>query len=129
MAGSWRQVLANDPLHARPIISGLLQGPVTSTPLSFRKWRLNGSGSLIDLFSRDLTCGDGVPKLRQPPAWMAALWGAIVALCVGCLTAPVNTGVAEFSRLVAPFAALGAASGLMYAFASKRNRARAAEQK
>jgi hypothetical protein len=68
-----------------------------------------------------------VPKLRQPPAWIAAIWGATVAVCVGWLTGPVNAGFPEFSRLVAPFAALGAASGLTYAFASKRNRARAAD--
>jgi hypothetical protein len=68
-----------------------------------------------------------VPKLRQPPAWIAALWGATVAVCVGWLTDPVNTGFPELSRLVALFAASGAASGLTYAFASKRNRARAAD--
>jgi hypothetical protein len=66
-----------------------------------------------------------VPKLRQPPAWIAALWGAAVAVCVGWLTAGVNTDFPEFSRVVGPFAVLGAASGLSYTFASKRLRGRA----
>ena len=38
-----------------------------------------------------------VPKLRQPPAWIAAIWGATVAVCVGWLTGPVNAGFPELS--------------------------------
>ena len=32
IVGSWRQVLADDPTHARPIVSSLLKGRVTITP-------------------------------------------------------------------------------------------------
>jgi hypothetical protein len=62
LAGSWRQVLSDDPTNARPIVSGLLKGRVTYTPLSFRKWELRGESSLFGLFSRGLSCCDGVPK-------------------------------------------------------------------
>ncbi len=53
LASSWRRVLADDPTHARPIVSSLLKGRVTITPTDVRKqWTLRGSGSLIGLFER-----------------------------------------------------------------------------
>ena len=48
LASSWRQVLADDPTHSRPIVSSLLKGRVTITPTDVRKrWRLAGEGSLV----------------------------------------------------------------------------------
>ncbi|MBZ5560594.1 MAG: recombinase family protein [Acidobacteriia bacterium] len=55
LANSWRQVLAADPVNARPIVSSLLIGRVTITPLAERKrWELRGEGTLTGLFSREV---------------------------------------------------------------------------
>ena len=58
LAGSWRRVLADDPTHARPIVSSLLKGRVTITPTDVRKrWTLSGEGSLVGLFDRVVVPG------------------------------------------------------------------------
>jgi site-specific DNA recombinase len=54
LADSWRRVLAEDPPNARPIVSSLLIGRVTITPLPANKWNVKGNGTLAGLFSRDL---------------------------------------------------------------------------
>ncbi len=56
LAESWRRVLASDPDHARPIVSALLIGRVTYTPLDGTRWKLTGEGSLTDLFSKVFSC-------------------------------------------------------------------------
>jgi hypothetical protein len=54
LAASWRHVLADDPTHARPIVSALLKGRVTITPTraQARMWTLSGEGTLVGLFER-----------------------------------------------------------------------------
>ena len=55
LAGSWRQVLAEDPDHARPIVSSLLIGRVTITPAAdSRQWELRGEGTIAGLFSKTI---------------------------------------------------------------------------
>ncbi len=55
LAGSWRKVLADDPIHARPIVTTLLNGRVTITPTATRKeWALTGEGTLTGLFQRSI---------------------------------------------------------------------------
>jgi DNA invertase Pin-like site-specific DNA recombinase len=56
LAGTWRQVLADDPAHARPIISELLKGRVSFTPMAHarRRWIARGEGHLTGLFSKAL---------------------------------------------------------------------------
>jgi hypothetical protein len=53
LAGSWRHVLADDPTHARPIVSSLLKGRVTFTPMAAKRWTLRGEGTLCGLFSSE----------------------------------------------------------------------------
>ena len=66
LVASWRSVLVHDPTNARPIVSSLLRGRVSLTPLEARKrWRLRGDGHLIGLFEREWTGRDGVPNLRE----------------------------------------------------------------
>ena len=62
LAQSWRRVLVDDPTHARPIVLALLKNRVTYTPVAPKKWQLRGEGTLSGLFSRNLTCCDGVPS-------------------------------------------------------------------
>jgi hypothetical protein len=50
LAGSWRQMLADDPTHARPIISSLLKGRVIISPTAKRAWILKGEGTFAGLF-------------------------------------------------------------------------------
>ena len=65
LASSWRQVLADDPTHARPIVSSLLKGRVTITPTEVRKrWTLSGEGSLVGLFERAVF--PGMTELVSP---------------------------------------------------------------
>jgi len=53
LADNWRRVLADDPTNARPIVSSLLIGRVTFTPLERRdRWQLTGEGTLVGLFRR-----------------------------------------------------------------------------
>jgi site-specific DNA recombinase len=72
LAGSWRRVLADDPMHARPIVSSLLKGRVRIAPMRHerKRWILSGEGSLVGLFERAvfpgmreiLSPGYGVPN-------------------------------------------------------------------
>lgn len=66
LSTSWRTVLADDPMHARPIVSSLLKGRVTFEPIGRSKWRAHGEGHLIGLFSREVTGRPGVPKGTCP---------------------------------------------------------------
>ncbi len=69
IAADWRRVLADDPTHARPIISSLLRGRVTFTPLEERhRWRLNGEGTLSGLFERLVSRGGEVAE-KISPRW------------------------------------------------------------
>jgi hypothetical protein len=64
LAQSWRHVLADDPTHARPIVSALLRGRVTFTPLAeSKRWELKGEGTLAGLFSREI-----FPSVWRPQA-------------------------------------------------------------
>jgi len=60
LASSWRVVLADDPTHARPIVSSLLKRRVTFAPIAPNRWRLTGEGTLSGLFSREWTGRTGV---------------------------------------------------------------------
>jgi type III secretion system FlhB-like substrate exporter len=63
LAAQWRIVLTKEPEHARPILSQLLVGRATYTPLEQRgRWTLTGEGTLAGLFARDLIGRDGVPN-------------------------------------------------------------------
>lgn len=62
LAQSWRRVLADDPTHARPIVSSLLRGRVTFTPLAPLRWQLRGAGHLTGLFEREMTGRGYVPN-------------------------------------------------------------------
>jgi hypothetical protein len=58
LAGSWRQVLADDPLNARPIVTSLLVGRVTIAPtMKPREWEMRGEGTLAGLFERTFPSG------------------------------------------------------------------------
>ena len=53
LANDWRRVLVDDPANARPIVSALLVGRVTITPIvPKRRWVLKGEGTLAGLFER-----------------------------------------------------------------------------
>ena len=52
LAHSWRTVLADDPANARPVISALLLGRVTNTPLQDGRWKQTGDATLSGLFTR-----------------------------------------------------------------------------
>jgi site-specific DNA recombinase len=55
LSQSWRTVLADDPTHARPIVSSLLKGRVTFTPRPKpHEWDVTGTGTLAELFNRVL---------------------------------------------------------------------------
>jgi hypothetical protein len=72
IANDWRQVLANNPTNARPIVSSLLKGPVTITPtVRPKEWTLRGEGTLTGLFERTIYLSVARP---QRGSW----------LCVGC---------------------------------------------
>ena len=54
LAGSWRRVLLDEPLHARPILSKLLVGRVTFTPRHDpKRWELRGQGTLAGIFAAE----------------------------------------------------------------------------
>lgn len=62
-AASWRDVLTEDPEHARPIVCALLTKRVTITPTSKGKWILTGEGTVAGLFTRELTAGNSRMKI------------------------------------------------------------------
>jgi hypothetical protein len=61
LANGWRQVLREEPEHARPILSTLLVGRVTFTPTARRAWKLEGKGTLCGLFQDKLSVGGSSP--------------------------------------------------------------------
>jgi DNA invertase Pin-like site-specific DNA recombinase len=65
LADSWRRVLADDPTHARPIISALLVGRVTITPAAGKRWMLTGAGTLTSLFERTIFPSRWRPQREQ----------------------------------------------------------------
>lgn len=55
LASEWRLVLADDPQHARPIVSQLLVGRVSFLPLETKgRWEMKGEGTLAGLFTREV---------------------------------------------------------------------------
>ncbi len=51
LAKHWRDVLAGEPAHARPILTKLLVGRVSFTPLEDpKRWELRGQGTIVGLF-------------------------------------------------------------------------------
>ena len=68
LAGSWRRVLADDPIHARPIISTLLKGRVTFTPMpELKRWEMRGEAALTGLFNREIFHSVWRPQRDQSP--------------------------------------------------------------
>jgi len=62
LAESWRRILADDPTHARPIVSSLLKGRVTIAPMTVRgQWTVAGEGTLAGLFGKTVCTGARVP--------------------------------------------------------------------
>jgi site-specific DNA recombinase len=78
LAGSWRTVLADDPSHARPIVSELLKGRVTFTPTAkISWWELRGQSSIDGLFTRVFASGLASPtgsdgEWKRLDGWLAA---------------------------------------------------------
>jgi hypothetical protein len=62
-----------------------------------------------------------VPRLRQPPFWLAAMWGAAAAWAFTSLFIQRRQMVDFWS----PLAVAGAASGLLYALLVRRRASRA----
>ena len=55
LAGAWRQVLADGPMHARPIVLSLLRDRVTFTPRPEpKRWQVEGVGTLAGVFSSEI---------------------------------------------------------------------------
>ena len=67
LATSWRQVLADAPTHARPIVSSLLRGRVTFTPTKAGWWEARGQGSFEQLFMRVFSSGADADEWDIPP--------------------------------------------------------------
>lgn len=63
LAQSSRTVLADDPTHARPVVSSLLKARVTILPTVPDEWVISGEGTLIGLFERTLS---GYPEHYVP---------------------------------------------------------------
>jgi len=74
LAQSWRQVLTQEPLHARPILADLLVGRVTFTPAAEpKRWELRGRGTLSGLFDAILPLGMAsltVPSWNRLRGWL-----------------------------------------------------------
>jgi site-specific DNA recombinase len=71
IANDWREVLANDPTNARPIVSSLLKGRVTYIPkLARNRWIVRGEGTLSGLFEKTLVALGGTsPTGFEPVFW------------------------------------------------------------
>lgn len=68
LAGAWRQVLADDPPNARPILSELLTGRVSFTPMVAKhRWIVRGEGSLAGLFQKALFPSVWRPQREPSP--------------------------------------------------------------
>jgi len=67
LADSWRTILADDPTHARPIVSSLLTRRVTITPMEHakRRWTLKGNGTVAGLFQMAIFPSGWRPQ-REP---------------------------------------------------------------
>jgi hypothetical protein len=56
LADEWGRVLVEDPAHARPIVTALLNGRITITPATTKaQWTLSGEGTLAGLFTRRIS--------------------------------------------------------------------------
>ena len=67
LAKHWRDVLAGEPAHARPILTKLLVGRVSFTPLEDpRRWELRGRGTISGLFRSVLPLGMASPTGIEP---------------------------------------------------------------
>jgi len=68
-ADDWRIVLTDDPDHARPIVTKLLDGRVTITPLDEpRQWQITGNATFAGFF-REIAYPQGVrPHAELHPA-------------------------------------------------------------
>jgi hypothetical protein len=85
LAGTWRHVLTADPINARPIVSSLLNGRVTLTPMKAAKqrWILKGDGTLRGLFSYAVFPSGWRPQrdsnpcfgLERATSWASGRWG------------------------------------------------------
>jgi hypothetical protein len=74
LAQSWRRVLADDPTHARPIVSSLLRGRVTFTPGAERnRWTVSREGTLIGLFRGEIYPSGWRPQ-RDSATGSVACW-------------------------------------------------------
>ena len=66
-----------------------------------------------------------VSKFRRPPAWLAALWGLLVAWCAVAvigLTSPIpNLTALRRVEVAVPCGFAGAAAGLVYALLAHRS--------
>jgi site-specific DNA recombinase len=73
LASSWSYVLADDPTHARPIVSALLIGRVTITPFEApvkSRWIMRGEGTLKGLFGLAIfPRGIASPTGFEPVFW------------------------------------------------------------
>ena len=74
-ATSWRRVLLEEPLYARPILSKLLVGRVTFTPLAEpKRWELRGHGTLAGVFAAECfpegRASLSVPSWNQVLGWL-----------------------------------------------------------
>ena len=67
---AWRRVLAEDPMNARPIVSSILVGRITYTPLEKSRRRLTGEATLSGLFDKVFSVGMASPT-RQGPLYLA----------------------------------------------------------
>ena len=66
LANDWRHVLSDEPQHARPIVTLLLNGRVTITPASKGEWTLRGEGTLTGLFTREIFEGIVFSRIGAP---------------------------------------------------------------
>ena len=79
LATSWRQVLSDDPTHARPIVSSLLRGRVTFTPTAKSGWwEARGQGSFEGLFTRVFASGMASPG-GSARSWAREIPGKVKA--------------------------------------------------
>ena len=76
MASGWRQILQQEPEHARPILSALLDGRVKFTPTGRRSWKMEGAGTLRGVFTANLSTGkDNLSAgLASPTGFEPVFW-------------------------------------------------------
>jgi site-specific DNA recombinase len=80
LAADWRQVLADDAAHARPIVTQLLLGRVSFRPLETKgRWAMTGEGTLAGLFTREMFPSVWRPRRDSNPCFSlerAASWAS-----------------------------------------------------